>query len=95
MVSAVHISTGGHHYARVPAVKMARQSADVQIDLRGVEDPEGKGSQAIGKAICPRDRDAPTYTAIEGVWYSQVRRHDGRHFQIKSNILATRAWKEV
>ena len=53
VVSAVHISTGGHHYARVPAVKMARQSADVQIDLRGVEDPRARAVRPLGKLFAP------------------------------------------
>ena len=53
VVSAVHISTGGHHYARVPAVKMARQSADVQIDLRGVEDPRARAVRPLGRLFAP------------------------------------------
>jgi hypothetical protein len=91
----VSILTGGEAYVRVPAVRAAKQSADVRIDLRSVDDPEGKGSHAIGKAVCPNDQQAPVYTYMHGAWYSQDRRHDGRHFQIKANVMGTPAWKDV
>ena len=95
VVSSVQILTGGESYVRVPVVRAAKHSADVRIDLRSVEDPEGKGSHAIGKAVCPRDRQPPVYTYIDGAWYSQASRHDGRHFQLKANVMATREWREV